>query len=557
MSKKASIIIPAHNEGVWLRYTVESIIANAEYSDFEIIVVDDGSTDGCSDLPNYSAVHLQIIKVDRKDKHGPAVSRNRALEQIKGDVIVTFDAHEAMSTYWLTRMMNVHAENPRAFLQGVCTGMRAAADIERKSVGIDADEATLAATLLQASEDHPTSPLMIEVGKTITDVQRASLQERLGVPVVPAHNRDEVKEGEFIICIKATTAGDLQHDPFKFPGAVLDFDPEDRNFFTPKWNPWVRLDSLNGRMLRTNALMGACYLFPRDLFEKHVVSWPFTHGWCHEEPYLSICANMADIPILVIPDVVFAHNYDRRVSGHDQRMLQMNRELTLAMCFDDMLESVWKRIRQDEVRTDFGEFQKRFEQQRATLQANRVVSDKEWLGRAGLLQYFDKKAGDKARHRLGASIADVSQLDGNALEAFMDSLKNCPNVGWMWWMAHTKTKNEWEMKRKIWAAQWNEERGMRDMSVEQHDYRRNMFGAVDETLTALEVKTSDIAQTPMAEISRGATIAIPTEDKRAVIHFPIPEDVDPTKLTVEDIEAHIKKFGVEPVVPEEPKDESA
>ena len=46
-----SVIIPSYNRKPFLKKCVDSVIAQ-DYSDFEIIVIDDGSTDGTDDLVN-------------------------------------------------------------------------------------------------------------------------------------------------------------------------------------------------------------------------------------------------------------------------------------------------------------------------------------------------------------------------------------------------------------------------------------------------------------------------------------------------------------------------
>ena len=51
MSPLVSIVLPSYNVGKYLQEAVESII-NQTYTSYELLILDDGSTDGCTDLLN-------------------------------------------------------------------------------------------------------------------------------------------------------------------------------------------------------------------------------------------------------------------------------------------------------------------------------------------------------------------------------------------------------------------------------------------------------------------------------------------------------------------------
>jgi len=96
--RKISVILPASNESVLLQRTVEQFAATLP-DNSEIIVVDNGSTDGSSDflLENpYPNVHL----IRTPEALGVAGARNRGLAQAKGEIVVFADAHIDIPHHW-------------------------------------------------------------------------------------------------------------------------------------------------------------------------------------------------------------------------------------------------------------------------------------------------------------------------------------------------------------------------------------------------------------------------------------------------------------------------
>ena len=97
-AKRLSVIITAHNEGREVLRTVESVRANTR-CDHEIIVMDDGSTDGsCSGLDRLGA---RVIR--QSERIGVAHSRARGTDAAVGDVFAYLDAHQRVETGCLDR----------------------------------------------------------------------------------------------------------------------------------------------------------------------------------------------------------------------------------------------------------------------------------------------------------------------------------------------------------------------------------------------------------------------------------------------------------------------
>ncbi|MEU8259096.1 glycosyltransferase [Micromonospora sp. NPDC048999] len=84
-----SVIVPAYNERAGILGTVRSLVAN-DHRQIEIIVVDDGSTDGTADLVD--ALGLANVRVIRKPNGGKASALNTGLRYSSHEIIVTVDA---------------------------------------------------------------------------------------------------------------------------------------------------------------------------------------------------------------------------------------------------------------------------------------------------------------------------------------------------------------------------------------------------------------------------------------------------------------------------------
>lgn len=83
---KISIVIPIYNTKEYLRECFDSII-NQTYKNLEIILIDDGSTDGSSEIcDNYAQKDSRIVVVHKKNE-GVAVARNTGIGIATGDYI--------------------------------------------------------------------------------------------------------------------------------------------------------------------------------------------------------------------------------------------------------------------------------------------------------------------------------------------------------------------------------------------------------------------------------------------------------------------------------------
>jgi glycosyltransferase involved in cell wall biosynthesis len=90
MTPEISVIIPTHNRRAMLREALASVIAQRGAS-FEVIVVDDGSTDGTWDDLSAGAENIRTVRTARR---GPAAARNHGIALARGDLIAFLDSDD-------------------------------------------------------------------------------------------------------------------------------------------------------------------------------------------------------------------------------------------------------------------------------------------------------------------------------------------------------------------------------------------------------------------------------------------------------------------------------
>jgi glycosyltransferase involved in cell wall biosynthesis len=108
MSIKVSVIIPAYNSAQFIVETLESVFAQT-YNDYEIIIVDDGSTDNIKEiLQNYMSKIRYIYKVNG----GPASARNVGIKNADGEYIAFLDSDDLWLPEKLKEQMECFQNNP-------------------------------------------------------------------------------------------------------------------------------------------------------------------------------------------------------------------------------------------------------------------------------------------------------------------------------------------------------------------------------------------------------------------------------------------------------------
>lgn len=106
-----SVIMPAYNSERYISEAIESVI-NQSYKNFELIIVDDGSTDRTPEIiDKYVETDLRI-KVFHRENAGVSSARNFALQNICGEYVTFIDSDDMYHTDRLKIMYSVFEQNP-------------------------------------------------------------------------------------------------------------------------------------------------------------------------------------------------------------------------------------------------------------------------------------------------------------------------------------------------------------------------------------------------------------------------------------------------------------
>jgi len=105
-----SILICVYNPGAYFRPSLLSIL-NQSYRKLDIIVVDDGSTDGCIDGA-HDLLQDPRVRVFRQENAGQPAALNRALELVCGEFVAIHDADDLSHPWRIERQLQVLAANP-------------------------------------------------------------------------------------------------------------------------------------------------------------------------------------------------------------------------------------------------------------------------------------------------------------------------------------------------------------------------------------------------------------------------------------------------------------
>lgn len=101
MKPRVSVIIPVYNVEKIIGHCLKAMFNQSCSNDlYEVIVVDDGSTDGTERVvKNYPVIYIQ------QKNQGPAVSRNRGVQEAKGEIILFTDSDCTTDTNWINEMI--------------------------------------------------------------------------------------------------------------------------------------------------------------------------------------------------------------------------------------------------------------------------------------------------------------------------------------------------------------------------------------------------------------------------------------------------------------------
>ncbi|MGN0227068.1 MAG: glycosyltransferase family 2 protein [Paludibacteraceae bacterium] len=119
-----SVVIPLYNKAQSVKTTLLSVLAQT-YTDYEVIIVDDGSTDGSgaicdeylqSQITNHKS---SILKVFHQSNSGVSAARNTGIREAKGEYVAFLDADDCWEPDFLSTMAKLIADYPGRSIYGL------------------------------------------------------------------------------------------------------------------------------------------------------------------------------------------------------------------------------------------------------------------------------------------------------------------------------------------------------------------------------------------------------------------------------------------------------
>lgn len=107
---KISVIVPVYKVEKYIRRCIDSILLQ-KFTDFELILVDDGSPDNCGAICDKYAITDKRVRVLHQKNGGVSRARNSAIEIARGEYITFVDSDDWLDICYLERLFTIASQN--------------------------------------------------------------------------------------------------------------------------------------------------------------------------------------------------------------------------------------------------------------------------------------------------------------------------------------------------------------------------------------------------------------------------------------------------------------
>lgn len=145
MAPKVSVIVPIYNVKQYLANSLDSI-AGQKFDELEVLLIDDGSSDGSAEIAKAYAAKDRRYRYIRQENAGVSAARNRGIEEAKGDYLAFYDADDIVPEKALIAMYKAGETRKADIVIGI---------MEEKSLG----ESLLYMHSVKLSSQRNISPL--------------------------------------------------------------------------------------------------------------------------------------------------------------------------------------------------------------------------------------------------------------------------------------------------------------------------------------------------------------------------------------------------------------
>lgn len=105
-----SVVVPVYNVKAYLEKCINSIL-NQTYENLEIIIVDDGSTDGSSDICDQFLKKDNRVFVIHKENGGVVSARQAGIDKAKGEYVIAIDSDDWIEPIMISELYTLAIEN--------------------------------------------------------------------------------------------------------------------------------------------------------------------------------------------------------------------------------------------------------------------------------------------------------------------------------------------------------------------------------------------------------------------------------------------------------------
>ena len=132
MKVSVSVIMPVYNAERYLRAAIDSVVSQT-FTDWELILVDDGSTDASAEICDEYAAGDSRIRVIHRANGGLSAARNTALDVAVGEWITFVDSDDMLHSQFLATLIEIQHHSGSEI---VCAGAVEGAEPTFKAVGV-------------------------------------------------------------------------------------------------------------------------------------------------------------------------------------------------------------------------------------------------------------------------------------------------------------------------------------------------------------------------------------------------------------------------------------
>jgi glycosyltransferase involved in cell wall biosynthesis len=132
---KASVIVVTYNRIPILTHCIEKLLKQS-VDDYEVIVIDDGSTDSTRDIME-KIEDKRVHYFRNEEKKGQPYARNRGIKNSKGDIIIFVDSDVLADRNFVRDHINLHKRGEKLIVQGMVRHIRKIEDYGKANWKID------------------------------------------------------------------------------------------------------------------------------------------------------------------------------------------------------------------------------------------------------------------------------------------------------------------------------------------------------------------------------------------------------------------------------------